>query len=123
MGRIGGARAAAVLMRGWEGYTTTIGAASHNNNVYVTVLNIAGRGVLIGGSIYGFDNTSDTATMKLTIDGGVVFEGVVLSFYANYPAHIVIPIMAGFTTSCLLQMKFSSTSMIGGYFVGVAQVE
>jgi len=119
------ARAAALedLGRALEGYTPTIAAVNNNGATYVTVLDITGRGILTSGSATWYEDLGfRSLTMKVTIDGGVVFEDVIGESRAGVvnPGFVIFNL--GFDTDCKLEMKANGT-LTSGKYTGVAQVE
>lgn len=110
------------LGRALESYTPTAGRVSPNDANYVTVLDITGRGILISGSIQCANALARNYTMKATIDGSLVFEGVVGTSSSGNSIQITLVFLMGFHTTCLLEMKASDTQGAGAYF-GVVLVE
>jgi hypothetical protein len=99
-----GATAKSVWRR-LEDYTLQIYSEDDNNDVYVTVCNITGRGILVS---IGCNkaNANYDIYVKITIDGGTPVEKIWIKAGAH-PYGRSQTLMAGFDTSCKVEMKGS----------------
>jgi hypothetical protein len=108
-----GATSKAVWRR-LEDYKTNIYSEMDNNDVYVEVCNITGRGILVSAGCHK-DNSNAAIYVKLTIDGGTPLEHVIPRAEADF-LHFSMVFMSGFATSCKVEMK-GSAAFSGRYWV------
>lgn len=98
------------------------GSYSTTSTSYVTALNVSGIGTLL------FVTASGTQVgLRITIDGVVMFDGVVDSYrrpapdsnipgYIDTGGYLASPIMLSFKSSCVVEVKGSSGSTVTAFW-------
>lgn len=101
-------------------YTLNIDTLSDTDTTYVTVQDITGSGVLAS-VFWNYPSAAGQfVVLKITIDGTIVVNDKALGV-GNIQATTGLPIMAGFTTSCKVEMKLGQSGV--AWFGSVALVE
>jgi hypothetical protein len=117
-----GATSKAVWRR-LEDYTLQLYSENDNSGTYVTVCDVAGRGILVSVGWAGEDDAQLKITVKITIDGGTAVEKQ-LSRIGGTPAGVTQgcpTLFAGFASSCKVEMKMAGAGSDVKYWASVLE--